>query len=280
MLDSSALKSFHPFVATPCYGGAVFYNYVLSIISLVDAANTAGMRIDFKFVPGDSLVTRARNDCVAAFLANPSYTHLFWIDGDIGFAPDAAMRLLLSGHDVAAGAYPIKRENWPPEGVPQGTTKQLFDVLYTNYPVNTGGETGEVRLDIDVDGFLKVREAPTGFMVIKRSVFKALIERYPDYRYTPDWPEGTYPTGGVHYRFFDTMIDPVSNRYLSEDYAFCRLLQPLGIDIYIDAQSRLTHHGTKMFVGNLPESLARSPARAVGATKGLQMIVTGLENLK
>jgi hypothetical protein len=32
---------------------------------------------------------------------------------------------------------------------------------------------------------------------------------------SPDWPKGTYPEGGVHYRFFDVMVDPESRRYPS-----------------------------------------------------------------
>ena len=69
---------------------------------------------------------------------------------------------------------------------------------------------------------MEVREAPTGFMCIKRQVFDRLIAAYPELQYVPDWPKGTYPEGGVHYRFFDVMVDPESRRYLSEDYGFCR----------------------------------------------------------
>ena len=48
------------------------------------------------------------------------------------------------------------------------------------------------RLVIDSDGFMQVREAPTGFMCIKRGVFDRLIAAYPELRYVPDWPKGTY----------------------------------------------------------------------------------------
>lgn len=72
---------------------------------------------------GESLVTRARNDCVAKFLAAPEWTHLFRIDADIGFSSEATFRLLRSGYDIAAGVYPLKRENWPLNGVPAATTQ-------------------------------------------------------------------------------------------------------------------------------------------------------------
>ncbi|MFZ3311436.1 MAG: hypothetical protein WA280_18945, partial [Xanthobacteraceae bacterium] len=280
MLDSAALKLFQPLFVTPCFGERVFLNYVLGIIPLQREAIAAGMACDFHFRPGDSLVTRVRNDCVAFFLSQPQYTHLFWIDADIGFSPQAAFRLLLSGHDVAAGVYPLKREDWPAEGLPAGTTRKKFDELYARYTVNTGriGDDG-VDIVIDGDGFIKVREAPTGFMCIKRGVFDKLIARYPELSYTPDWPEGTYPKGGVHFRFFDVMVDPQSRRYLSEDYGFCRIWEALGGEIYADANSNLTHSGERLYHGDFGATLRAFSAHAIGAPKGQQIRVHGLENL-
>jgi len=215
VLDFSALRAFQPLIATPCHGNSLFLNYVLSAIRFQEAYFfSVGKRLDFFFRHGDSLVTRARNDCVAYFLANPQFTHLFWIDSDIGYSPEAAFRLLLCDHDVAAGVYPLKREEWPADGVPHGTTQKRFEELYARYTVNTGRLGEDVVLVIDSEGFMKVREAPTGFMCIKRRVFDRLIAAYPQLRYIPDWPEGSIPQGGVHYRFFDVTVDPESGRYL------------------------------------------------------------------
>jgi hypothetical protein len=206
------LKGFLPLVATPCYGGMVCINYAEAILALQKACAAEAYPIEFHLRRGESLVTRCRNDCVAVFLANPRFTHLFFIDADIGFTPEAAFRLLLA--DVAARVHPLKRETCPPGGVPPGKTRARFEALYQRYTVNAGREgKASVELSIDRDGFMEVREAPTGFMCIKRQVFDRLIEAYPDMRYVPDWPKGTYPEGGVHYRFFDVMVDPESRRF-------------------------------------------------------------------
>lgn len=281
MLEPSALQSFQPLIATPCYGGMLCLNYVLSVLDLERACLQAGAPLNFHLRRGDSLVTRARNDCVAHFLSNPRFTHLFFIDSDIGFAPEAAFRLLLADRDVAAGVYPLKREDWPPGGVPEGTTRARFDALYARYTVNSGkpGDVG-VDLAIDADGFMQVREAPTGFMCIKRQVFDRLIAAYPELHYVPDWPKGTYPEGGVHYRFFDVMVDPESRRYLSEDYGFCRLWEKLGGAVYVDATSNLTHQGERLYSGDFGATLRTALPSAVGAPAGQRMRITGLENLK
>ncbi len=281
MLERSALKDFFPLVATPCYGGMLCLNYALSLLQLQAAAVESGLPLEFHLRRGDSLVTRCRNDCVAFFLSNPRYTHLFFIDADIGFTPEAALRLLLADRDVAAGVYPLKREDWPPGGVPQGTTRAGFEALYQRYTVNTGRQGAtSVELVVDSDGFMQVREAPTGFMCIKRSVFDRLIAAYPELQYVPDWPKGSYPEGGVHYRFFDVMVDPDSRRYLSEDYGFCRIWEKIGGEVYADATSNLSHQGERLYTGDFAATLTTALPSAVGAPEGQRMSISGLEHLK
>lgn len=280
MLELGDLKAFRPLIATPCFGGMLCRNYALSLIALQNVSLRLGIPIDFHLRQGDSLVTRARNDCVAHFLANPQFTHLFFMDADIGFTPDAALRILRANRDIAAGVYPLKRRNWPENGTPQGTTQAQFESLYTRYTVNTGRPGEDVNLVIDADGFMKVREAPTGFMCIKRGVFDRMIAAYPDLKYVPDWPKGSYPEGGVHYRFFDTMVDPESRRYLSEDYTFCRLWERLGGEVFVDAKSNLSHQGETLYRGDFAASLQNSLHYAVGAPLGAQMRLQGSENLK
>ncbi|MGV2293286.1 hypothetical protein AAHK20_31575 [Trinickia sp. YCB016] len=280
MLDTAALRNFFPVIVTPSHDGKYFHHYVTSLLGLSTAANHLGMRLDVMLHSGESLITRARNNCVAAFLANRHWTHLFWIDSDIGFSPEAAFRLFLSDYDVAAGVYPLKRENWPAEGVPQGMTQAQFESAYTRYTVNaeTPAENGDIELHIQPDGFLRMNEAPTGFMLIKRRVFERLMAAYPDLQYVPDGVGDI--DQGLHYRFFEAVVDPRTRRYLSEDYGFCRLWQALGESIYIDANSNLSHQGTKSFRGEFASSLLAALPFAVGGPAGTRMVLTGTQYLR
>lgn len=280
MLDPSELRQFFPVIVTPSHDGKFFQNYVTSMLNFTVQAERAGMRMQVLMHQGESLVTRARNNCVAQFLANPQWTHLFWIDADIGFSAQAAFRLLLSGYDVAAGVYPLKRDNWPDGGVAEGTTQQLFEATFTRYTVNAKASetTSRVELDVQPDGFMKMTEAPTGFMVIRRAVFERLVASYPDLNYVPD--SIGEADQGLHYRFFDVMVDPVTRRYLSEDYGFCRLWSGLGESIYIDANSNLSHQGAKLYRGDFANSLLTALPHAVGGPAGATMVLAGREYLQ
>ena len=256
MLPDSALKSMNVMFATPCYISGVTMNYVASIFSFTCDAMHLGLKC-ILHLHSESLIPRGRNKMVLKFLAEEQFTHLFWIDSDIAFDPRAVFRLLLADRDVAAGVYPMKSFHWPAEGVPGGMTQRQFEDRYTQYPFNPINH-GATRVSpyVDGEGFVEVAEAPTGFMAIKRHVFKQLMEKYPELNYTPDGPPN-HPQAHLHWRFFDCMTDPDSGRYLSEDYAFCRRWRDIGGKIW---STRLQAHAPR--TTHVPRRSRRKPAHA------------------
>ena len=251
------------YVATPSYGGVVTTSYVHGLLDLYDTADRYEFGLKINFNSFDSLITRARNTMVAEYLADERFTHLMWIDGDIGFKGSDVVRLLLADRPVVAGVYPLKTDGWPAEGLPEalpaGTTKADFQERFARYPANAFSGA----LQPDENGFLDVIDAPTGFMLIKREVFLKLASSFPELQYRPglvDRPDhNPRKTAEVHHAFFDTMIDP-HGIYLSEDYAFCRRIAAIDITPAIDTRSNLTHQGSAMFEGDLDRSLARQRA--------------------
>lgn len=254
LLPTSALRSMKVMFATPCYISAVSMNFVTSMYGLAYACAQNGMTTMLA-MRSESLITRARNRMVKEFLADESLTHLFWIDSDIAFTPDAVFRTLLADRDIASGVYPLKTNNWPAEGLPAGMTYADYQRHYTNYAFNPIGQGAEpLQPYIDEDGFIEVAEATTGFMAIKREVFIKMMRHYPELNYVPDGRE-TDPLAHLYWLFFDCMLDPDSRRYLSEDYAFCRRWRDMGGKVYADLESRLDHLGQHTYAGDFGASL-------------------------
>jgi hypothetical protein len=250
MLEPSKLPDFKLAIATPAFGNTVFLTYHASIIKLGHAAARSGLRLHHLFSGGDSLITRARNDLAARFLADQSLTHLLWIDADLGFEPETVFRLLLADRDICGGVYPLKRYAWPNE-MPAGISKVDFERAYSRYPFNP-----VAGARVDEDGFIEVEDLPTGMMLIKRSVFARMRNAYPELAYTPDNLLGCdyEPTKGNHFGFFDCLID--NGRYLSEDFAFCRRWQHIGGEVYADAHSKLSHTGQHCYQGDFAAYLS------------------------
>ena len=102
------------------------------------------------------------------------------------------------------------------------------------------------------NGFVEVLDGPTGFMLIKRSVFEEMEQKFPELMCKNDHQNRDFDD---YCALFDCMIDPESRRYLSEDYAFCRRYQQCGGRIYADCYTTLGHVGNLPFSGCLNDRL-------------------------
>jgi len=241
-------------IATPCYGGQLTEAYLHGILNTISVANKHKFQVHLNTMGNESLITRARNTLVTQFLdldkKEPDrFTHLMFIDSDIGFNGEAVWKLLNSGHDVACGIYPRKSVDW--DSVKSFAEKGQLDNLEQKalgYNLNLSNPLN-IRVE---NGFAEVLDAATGFMCIKKEVFYKMKEAYPNLKYTSDQIINNQRFSSDNcYAFFDCIIDEKSNRYLSEDYAFCRLWQKIGGKIYADVQSPLTHYGTYAFKGHV-----------------------------
>ncbi|HTB17303.1 MAG TPA: hypothetical protein VK708_04270 [Bryobacteraceae bacterium] len=235
-------------IGTPCFGGQVSWLYAVSLLKLQKAFTPRGWNLNYLLQAGDALVTRARQTIVCHFLENPNATHLLFIDADIGFEPEAVLRLLEFGADVTAAVYPAKQINWEamPGAVQAGRTP-LESATLSYVVEREPGPDMVVR-----NGFVRSRYAGTGFLMIRRSVLEAMIEHYPELRYTHEH-EGSTPLSGSPWRsaLFNCMIDKKTGFYLSEDYSFCRRWTDMGGEIWVDYTSRLEHVGLMVYRGNM-----------------------------
>jgi hypothetical protein len=237
----------HLFVATPCYGGQVTLHYTNSLMHLYAACLAKRIKLTWHLIGGDALITRARAELVSSFL-NTDGTHLIFIDADIGFAPDQVFRLMEFRADICAAAYPLKEVDWSKIGraVAAGKTEHL-SASTLNYVV---AWDQEMRAK---DGFVRVRYAGNGFLLIRRQAIEQLCAAYRElsYRQIHAVNEGAMAPPHEGFALFDTMIDRATGEYLSEDYAFCRRWTDIGGEIWIDTQSKLTHTGPVTFGGDL-----------------------------
>jgi hypothetical protein len=241
-----SLAGTHLFVATPCYGGLVHQRYMQSAIALLQTGPAHGVRVSIELLGYDSLITRSRNTLVAKFLDTASATHLLFVDADISFGAGQVLRMLRFDQDVVAGMYPLKMILWDnaaTERVRAGEPPDSAPLRYVGVACE-GAET-DAR-----DGFVTGVYAGTGFMLIRRAVFRRMIEAFPHTRYTAAHTQPAPADSPNQYALFDCMIDPDTGHYLSEDYAFCRRWRSIGGTLWLDTQGELAHIGTHEFEGH------------------------------
>jgi hypothetical protein len=229
------------FLSTPCYGGLCLEKYMISVIKLQMRLIQENIQLYIDTTENESLVHRARNVAVGRFMQKNSADYFMFIDADIDFDAESVIRLIKSDHDVSVACYPKKCVMWDQAAnAVKNNDDRNMAMLSSSLVINFGARTRPVE-----NGFIEILDGPTGFMLIKREVFKKLEEKFPDLWCKNDHQNRDFDD---YHAVFDCMIDPESKRYLSEDYAFCRRWQQCDGKIYADVNTTLGH------VGNLPFS--------------------------
>jgi hypothetical protein len=190
-------------------------------------------------------------------MANKEYTHLMFIDVDLSFNPDDILKMLWHDKEIMTGAYPIKDINWDKvsNAVKNGIeSDKLLDssIRFVVNPVRFADS--KIRVD---KGAISVHDAGTGFMLIKRSVFEKMFEEYPELQYTDDTGLLNEEERKYGYALFNSYVDE-DQRFLSEDYGFCRYWQKMNGDIWTDPSIELTHLGRMKYTGKLIDFLVNN----------------------
>ena len=270
-INSDELKKRKIMVATPMYGGQCAGIYTKSSTDLAGLARNYGVQLSFFYLFNESLITRARNYLADEFMRS-DYTHLMFIDSDIGFDPTDVLALAAiadpnSDKEIVCGPYPKKAIAW--EKIKKAVDKGFADdnpaVLEKyvgDYVFNPVSGSGDIRIDQPAE----VLEGGTGFMMIQRSAFEKYAEAYPEFSYKPDHVRTAHFDGSREIMaYFDCVIDPESKRYLSEDYMFCQWARKAGIKVWMCPWMRLTHMGSYMFGGSLADLAQLGASATVGA---------------
>lgn len=205
------------FVGLCCYGG-VHPQFMISLIKFLALAG-GHMHV----VGGDSLVSRARNKVVGAFLRSDRDV-LLQIDTDIAFDPKKMWEMVCRGLDVVGGLYALKQE-------------KLFWCL---------NSLSNVKFQSGKDGLCEVKYIGTGMLCVRRNVFERLIELKMAEEFVTDADEKDRH-GEVLHDFFKVGVevdtDLKKRRYLSEDWYFCEMAKRAGFQVFADANNTGEHYG-------------------------------------
>lgn len=203
-------------------GGQVDGLFCVSMLNLFTARS---QRISTVIRVGGSLLSRQRNEVVAAFLDDNDAEWLFFIDTDETITPEAFDILCAAAHDslrpVVAGLYFAAWETG--------------DKYPTPTPmIMRANETGRYNpvWDFPANGVIPVDAAGTGALMIHRSVLTK-IRQTSNASALKDHEQGRWC-------WFRDM--PVAGDWFGEDIFFCRRVRDLGIPIHAATGARLGHH--------------------------------------
>lgn len=168
----------------------------------------------------------ARNKTVKLFMEERQAEWLFWIDTDMGFAPDTIDRLLevadpIERPIVGGLCFSQRQEKTDDMGGWRClATPTIFD---WGHDGDAMGFT--VKFDYAVDAVQQCAGTGSACILIHRSVFEKIEETY-----------------GKHW--YDRIPNPSMGRVVSEDLSFCMRANSLKIPAWVDSGVKTTHQKT------------------------------------
>ena len=245
------------FITAPCFGNLVTVGFMQSMLDALAWAKEKRIPLRFYWLGNSAIITEARNRCVAEFLNDDNhYSHLFFVDADVSFSVETLQALLDANKDVAVAPYPNKGVDWAWQEFrvtndPRADYSQAgltYNVVFEDATKSEASQNFSTKhLQPGPDGFLKVKRAPTGCMLIQRNVFENLIKKgikpYKDVQGTKNM-----------YGFFDLMTLKTGHR-LGEDFAFCERVRAAGHDLWALCTANMRHEGNTKFTGNFQEQI-------------------------
>ena len=180
-------------IGTPAYGETVTTTYCETLFWLFDhfRSNHPHIRLDHKFL-SFALLPYMRNYFASRVLNDASYTHLLFIDADMGFSPTLIEHMVAADKPVVGCIYPHRTLNLNQlfalrDKVSDSNVARMIAQEYVGAGTSIDfGEEVEVGGSFDVEKMrvegpaVRVKHAGTGVMLIKRDVFEQLKARYPE----------------------------------------------------------------------------------------------------
>jgi hypothetical protein len=236
-------------LGTPVARSEVTTTYATSLFRLLDHVSTTRADVVLSrpvFLSG-ALVARSRNILASLVLQDPSLTHLLFIDADMGFRPEAVMRMLDFGKEFVGCACPAR-------GI---DPEKAFRAAKA---AGSAAEASALALDYVVArnlirapegyavnrGFVRTRQVGAALTLISRSVLEKMKQAYPDLCAPVN---ESFRAHGIEHevcQFFEP-LKADNGLYMAEEL--------IGGEMWILIEEPITHVGTQPFTGRLVDQL-------------------------
>jgi hypothetical protein len=176
---------------------------------------------------GTDGLTDSRNKVVAAFLRDNRADWLFWIDTDMGFAPDTVDRLFAAADPVerpVVGGLCFTQREEESDGM-GGWRCRATPTVFDWTVLEDAGQMGfSVRWNYPPDQLVRCAGTGSACILIHRSVFEKIQAEY-----------GTW---------YDRVQNTTMGRLMSEDLSLCLRAGALNIPVHVHTGVKTSHQKT------------------------------------
>lgn len=250
-IPAERASSLRVWILIPAAGDLIHATFSTNLITLLGLLRTHGIWYRLHYLPGDSLVTRARNNLADIFYSASSDddTDLcLWLDCDILFQPESVLQMLALNLDFVAAPYSKK-------GLHVDRMKAAVEESWSNDRIMAVVGSPNVNWlvhPITCAEPMPVLESGSGFWLTKRRVYRLMVENLAHIRYRRSHEETAHYGRDYAHDFFRVGVWPDTQEYLSEDWWFCREWRKLGGLVHCCFWIKTNHIGPYMYPMDMP----------------------------
>lgn len=210
-------------IAVPAYGGSIINETMASLIGTMNAFAANGVKCSMKLI--DQTDIAYVRDVFASFiLQDETYSHVLFVDSDMDYRPEAAVRLLSFDKDVIGLA-----------------ARQRNEVVKYNLEFDPANPQSAGSL-------IKPLHLGMGVTLVSRKALLRMIESgiVSEENHTHQH--------GLHGKLYDFFFQiKVNNRRLLEDYSFCHKWRSIGGEVFAVIDETVGHIGRMNYKGRLAD---------------------------
>lgn len=203
-------------IASPTYDGAVRVEYMKSVMATTDYLSKAGIEWDLMIEPS-TLLHVMRSVMASKALMDGGYTHLLFVDTDMGFPVSAVRKLIDAKAEVIGCAYPYRTVPLHEE-IPAGP-KTFRAAISEVVPYAVRLRPGQKQLQVS-DGICEVGSLGTGLLLISVEALQKMLDAGVVKTYGCHFPYNQWHKHATYHGFFEHLV--IDGQYMGEDYSFCK----------------------------------------------------------
>ncbi len=235
-------------IAVPAYQNNICSELFSSVFQMQKVLNQKGIVCSLVTLDYADIVV-SRNALLTDFYFNrPTYTHLLFLDADMGFRPDLITDMLELNVPVVGCVSPRRSidlskihraSNLPFE---EAKARSLSFIVNSKKPTNRRGK------------FIQVNSCGTGIFMISRSAIDTLLACCSNIKHDPNLVSLPVLKKAEHYLSPFNKIVTRDNVELSEDYSFChRWVHECKGEIWASYDHTIQHVGRMTYEGKFSD---------------------------
>lgn len=255
-------------IGSPTADGEVEPDFAQAVLRLIGHFLRTRPDIAFELeMPEGRSIGYARDVLANRVVQSDRFSHLLFIDSDMGFSPELIERMIEAGRPVVGTIAPQRHRDldlWR-EKLTELPTQIAAEVCAASYTPDISDIDVAPSADSDAaaaSGFLRAYKTGAGILLIRRDALDTMRILCPDLAETQVRPElSAIGLTEPLTRFFAFMRDE-SGILLGEDLSFTtRWRERCGGEIWVAPDGAIRHAGTRIVTGDYRRRMTLTGAR-------------------